>query len=357
MSSIVLSIFLLSIGASFIQRTTGFGFGIFIMTMLPFFMPSYGEATTLSGLLAITTSAAIVWRLRSYVTWQRLWSILLTFIIVSSIAIFALTRIEDHILRRILGVALILISIYFMLFSQRIKLPTTKKVQVGAGTLSGLMGGFFGMQGPPAVLYFIQSEPTKDHYMAMAQTYFLIGNVMMTGVRAYNGFLTMAVAVDYFYGFGGVISYKKIDLNFFFQGVGDVYRVIGGQPYFLPGGGTTTEGNAYSYNIDDRWTDDNPDPYAFWPRLTYGPNQNNYRSSTWWKKNMSFLRCKTIEVGYTLPKAWVEHIYAKNCRVYVSGNNLFCFSGFKLWDPELGTSNGLQYPLNRSVMFGLDISF
>ena len=44
---------------------------------------------------------------------------------------------------------------------------------------------FFGMQGPPAVLYFIQSEPTKEHYMAMAQTYFLIGNVMMTIVRAY----------------------------------------------------------------------------------------------------------------------------------------------------------------------------
>ena len=141
-------------------------------------MPSYGEATTLSGLLAITTSAAIVWRLRN---------------------------IEDHILRRILGVALILISIYFMLFSQRIKLPTTKKVQVGAGTLSGLMGGFFGMQGPPAVLYFIQSEPTKEHYMAMAQTYFLIGNLMMTGVRAYNGFFTTTVAVDYLYGLGGVI--------------------------------------------------------------------------------------------------------------------------------------------------------
>ena len=168
-------------------------------------MPTYGEATTLSGLLAITTSAAIVWRLRNYVTWQRLWPILLTFIIVSTIAIFALTRIEDHILRRILGVALILISIYFMLFSQRIKLSTTKKVQVGAGTLSGLMGGFFGMQGPPAVLYFIQSEPTKEHYMAMAQTYFLIGNVMMTGVRAYNGFFTTTVAFDYLYGLGGVI--------------------------------------------------------------------------------------------------------------------------------------------------------
>ena len=150
MSSVVIAIFLLSIGASFVQRTTGFGFGIFIMTMLPFFLPTYGD-----------------------VTWKRLWPILLTFIVVSTIAIFALTRIEDHILRRILGVALIVISIYFALFSQKIKLPTTKRVQVGAGTLSGLMGGFFGMQGPPAVLYFIQSEPSKEHYMAMTQTYFL----------------------------------------------------------------------------------------------------------------------------------------------------------------------------------------
>ena len=205
MSSIALFIFLLSIGASFVQRTTGFGFGIFIMTMLPFLMPSYGEATTLSGLLAITTSAVIVWRLREHVTWQRLWTILLTFIIVSTTAIFALKRIEDHTLRQILGVALILISIYFALFSQKIKLPTTKKVQVGAGTLSGLMGGFFGMQGPPAVLYFIQSEPSKEHYMAMTQTYFVIGNVMMTIVRAYNGFLTTTVLADYCFGLGGVV--------------------------------------------------------------------------------------------------------------------------------------------------------
>ncbi|MBR3657441.1 MAG: sulfite exporter TauE/SafE family protein [Prevotella sp.] len=205
MSSVVIAIFLLSIGASFVQRTTGFGFGIFIMTMLPYLMPTYGEATTLSGILALTTSAAIVWRLRRYVTWQRLWPILLTFIVVSTMAIFVLTRIEDHILKQILGVALIVISIYFALFSQKVKLPTTKQVQVGAGTLSGLMGGFFGMQGPPAVLYFIQSEPTKEHYMAMAQTYFLIGNAMMTLVRAYNGFFTTTVLTDYCFGLGGVI--------------------------------------------------------------------------------------------------------------------------------------------------------
>lgn len=172
-----------------------------------------------------------------------------------------------------------------------------------------------------------------------------------------EGYIGGTVDPRIVYGFGGVISYKNFDLNFFFQGTGDMYRVIGGQPYFLPGGGTTTEGNAYAYNLDDRWTETNQDPYAFWPRLTYGPNKNNYRASTWWKKDMSFLRCKTIEVGYTFPKAWFERFYVKSCRVFVSGNNLFCLSDFKLWDPELGTNDGLKYPMNRSVMFGIDVNF
>ena len=193
----IIEIFLLTIGASFVQRTTGFGFGIFIMTLLPFMMPSYGEATTLSGLLALTTSSFIAYRYRRYITWQRLIPILLTFIAVSGAAICFLNRIHDDILRRILGIVLILTALYFSFFSGRIKMKTTLPYQIGAGTLSGLMGGFFGMQGPPAVLYFVSSEPDKNQYMAMAQTYFVIGNAMMTIVRASNGFLTAAVWEKY----------------------------------------------------------------------------------------------------------------------------------------------------------------
>lgn len=77
-------------------------------------------------------------------------------------------------------------------------------MQVTAGTLSGLMGGFFGMQGPPAVLYFVSSEPDKDRYLAMTQTYFLAGNLMMTLARAYNGFFTTTVSIGYIYGIAGV---------------------------------------------------------------------------------------------------------------------------------------------------------
>lgn len=192
-------IFLLTTGASFVQRTTGFGFGIFIMTMLPFLMPSYGEATALSGLLALTTSALISFRMKKYITWKRLLPILLTFILISSGAICLLARIQDQTLRKILGVALIITALYFSFFSRKIKLKTTLPYQIGAGTLSGIMGGFFGMQGPPAVLYFISSEPDKNHYMAMAQTYFLIGNSIMTIVRASNGFVTQAVGRCYLF--------------------------------------------------------------------------------------------------------------------------------------------------------------
>ncbi|MBQ6879194.1 MAG: sulfite exporter TauE/SafE family protein [Bacteroidales bacterium] len=201
----MIEIFLLAVGASFIQRTTGFGFGIFIMTLLPFLMPSYGEATALSGLLALTTSAIITFRMRKFITWKRLIPILVTFIAISSVAICLLSRIHDDVLRKILGIVLMITSIYFAFFSNRIKIKTTLPYQIGAGSISGLMGGFFGMQGPPAVLYFISSEPDKNHYMGMVQTYFLIGNTMMTIVRASNGFVTATVGRCYVFCLAAVV--------------------------------------------------------------------------------------------------------------------------------------------------------
>lgn len=207
MENIIL-ILLLAMGASFVQRVTGFGFGIFIMTALPYLMPSYAEATTLSGLLALTTSITIVVQYRRRVTWKRLLPILITFIIVSAAAICMLTRIEGRTMRVILGIILILTSLYFSFFKDKIKeyIRPAPACQIGAGTLSGIMGGLFGMQGPPAVLYFISSEPDKEHYMAMTQMYFLIGNAMMTTVRAANGFLTAEVGMSYLYGLAGVAA-------------------------------------------------------------------------------------------------------------------------------------------------------
>ena len=50
-------------------------------------------------------------------------------------------------------------------------------------------------------------------------------------------------------------------------------------------------------------------------------------------------------------------VHAKGVRLYLSGNNLFCFSKFKLWDPELGSGDGLRYPPMRSLLMGIDVNF
>ena len=226
MDSMIIEIFLLSIGASFVQRTTGFGFGIFIMTMLPAIMSSHGEATTLSGILAMTTCLIIVIQKYRFIVWQRLLPILLTFIVVSIGAIFVLKRMEYSILNILLGITLVVVSIYFSFFSKRIKVKTTLPVQITAGTLSGLMGGFFGMQGPPAVLYFVNSEKDKEHYLAVTQTYFLVGNIMMTIARAYNGFFTTAVSMGYIYGITGVVIGNLIGAWVFRHITGSLLKYI-----------------------------------------------------------------------------------------------------------------------------------
>ena len=200
----ILEIFLLAIGASFVQRTTGFGFGIFIMTLLPFLMPSYGEATALSGLLAFTTSLIAAVKYRKFITRKRLIPILSVFLVTSTIAIYLLKGMQDGTIRFILGFILIFVSIWFAFLNKRIRFKTTLPYQLGAGSISGLMGGFFGMHGPPAVLYFISSEPDKEHYMGMIQTYFVITNTMMTIARSYNGFVTPTVGKCYIFCLGAI---------------------------------------------------------------------------------------------------------------------------------------------------------
>ena len=84
-------------------------------------------------------------------------------------------------------------SIYFFFFSERIHLPPTLPVQFGMGSLSAMMGGLFAMQGPPAIVYFVSSAEDKDEYIALTQWYFFLGNLALTFFRASHGFLTPTV--------------------------------------------------------------------------------------------------------------------------------------------------------------------
>ena len=163
------------------------------------------------------------------------------------------------------------------------------------------------------------------------------------------------------YGVGLSARWKQFDFNLHFQGAGkSSYCIQGPSVYAFS---EKEIGNILPDLVEGRWIDSSisgteatMNTNASYPRLSYGGNSNNYRASTFWLRNGSYLRLKTLEIGYNLPQKWVNKIYSKNIRVFFIGSNLLTFSDFKLWDPEMGSTTGTHYPLAKTFSFGFNIS-
>lgn len=157
------------------------------------------------------------------------------------------------------------------------------------------------------------------------------------------------------YGFGLNMKYKNLDFGALFQGIGRSWNILGSS--IIPGANRGVTGNMFT-NANDRWTVDNPSQNVFYPRLDDGINSNNNQSSTWWLRNMSFLRLKNIELGYSLPKnLWRNTTVISGIRLFVRGTNLLTFSKFDLWDPEVENTTGAAYPIMKSLSAGFEIKF
>lgn len=166
------------------------------------------------------------------------------------------------------------------------------------------------------------------------------------------------------YGFAATASWKGFDCNIFFRGASQVDYFMGGSGYYPFSGGVT--GNVLSIVKDpeNRWTPASysgdpatENPNARFPRLTYGENKNNNRESSFWLADASYLRLKTVEVGYTLPKRLTNKMGMSNLRFSVIGDNLCVWDNVKLWDPEQASRNGAVYPITRSYSMVLQVSF
>ncbi|SJN44601.1 TonB-dependent receptor [Sphingobacterium sp. JB170] len=159
------------------------------------------------------------------------------------------------------------------------------------------------------------------------------------------------------FGFGTSVRWNGLDLNMHFQGVGkSTYFIDGSSVYMFSLG--ENWGNIMSDMANsNRWIlGENEDPNADYPRLTYGANANNYRKSTFWLRDGSYIRLKTLDLGYSLPQKLVNRAHLKQVRVFLIATNLLTFTNFKLWDPELGSSTGKTYPLSRTFSAGVSIN-
>lgn len=159
------------------------------------------------------------------------------------------------------------------------------------------------------------------------------------------------------HGWGGTIQWRFIDLGFFFQGAANVTRMIGGSPIHPFSNANLSRASFYEDAYNGYWSENRDNTNATYPRLTEGNNNNNSQNSTWWQRDMSFIRLKSVELGFSLPKSVLSKMQLSNFRIYLSGVNLLTFSKFKLWDPEMDTANGGGYPPSMIVNIGLKITY
>ncbi len=195
------------------------------------------------------------------------------------------------------------------------------------------------------------------------------GDIKYTDVNG-DGVITNAdmVPIGYptspeiIYGFGVSLGHKGFDFSVFFQGLAresfwidatsaysTKYNKYGTAPF-------VNNGQLLKAYSDSHWSEDNRDIYALYPRYSAYENHNNTQVSTWWMRDGSFVRLKQMEFGYTLPQKLTNKIHIDNLRVYFQGNNLLCWSKFKLWDPELA-GEGFNYPIQRTFNIGLNVTF
>lgn len=165
-----------------------------------------------------------------------------------------------------------------------------------------------------------------------------------------------AVRYDYsptpriIYGLTLAGEWKGIDLNIFFQGQGQAKELV------MPTMNMATD------FFEGRWRAENTEEQnlaAKWPKAfigqTYGDQWNSVQS-TWWLRSANFLRLKSLEIGYTLPKNWTRKAGIDAIRFYFNGSNLFTIDSYKIADPEIGNAI-TSYPLQRSLTFGAGITF
>lgn len=199
-------IVLIAFCASFIQRVSGFGFGIFAMTFLPYIMSAYTEANVLSSMLSMLMSLAVAWRMRRQIHWKNLIFPLIGSMALTYIVVTFMKGQGDAMLKLLLGIALILLSIYFIVFAGKIHIRPTWYGGLLSGSLSGILGGMFSMGGPPVVVYYSESEPDATHYMATIQAYFTLSNIYSIGVKLSAGFVTANVLVCFAIGLLGMVA-------------------------------------------------------------------------------------------------------------------------------------------------------
>lgn len=177
---------LVGMGAGFVQRVTGFGLGIFSMLFMPHFLPTHTMAASISNLFSCGTSTYNAIRYRKNIPFKIILPPMIAAAVTIPIAVRFTAMISAGTFELILGIVLILLSIYFLFLDNRIRFKPTLQSGILAGAIGGTLNGLFSTGGPPMVLYMTHATPDKTTYFSGIQFYFCFTNIYAVLFRILN---------------------------------------------------------------------------------------------------------------------------------------------------------------------------
>lgn len=150
------------------------------------------------------------------------------------------------------------------------------------------------------------------------------------------------------YGFGFEALYKGFDLSVHCSGASKVSALLDGTLFKGGASDALCSGQIFADVAEGRWSAGKADSSVRYPRMYLDGSANNSQASSWWLRDMSYMRIRNIDLGYS---------FSFGLRIFASVVNPFTFSSFSLFDPELDSPSGMAYPLARTYKVGLNLKF
>ena len=182
----------MTFAATLVNTVTGFGLGIISVMAFSFVIP-VSSSVALTALTTVAMGIALTCIRIRHVRW-RLLALPVSFSVVSGfLCVYIGSGLPQETAKRMLGVFLLLLSVYFFFYASRVKLRATVWNGTVMGILSGAFTGLFGIGGPPMVLYYIACLDDKSQYMATSQMHFLAVGVCMLILRIFYHQITVEI--------------------------------------------------------------------------------------------------------------------------------------------------------------------
>lgn len=175
-----------SVLGGFTQTVTGFGCGIVIMLFLPYIM-TVAQASGLSVLITMILNVLLVVKYRRFIQLRLVVFPALISFAVSTLAIYIGSNLELNAMKVVFSLFLIVLALYFIFFSDRVKLQASLPTVLLCASLAGAANGLFGIGGPPMALYFLTVTREKEEYIGTTQMYFLLTSAYTTVIRLISG--------------------------------------------------------------------------------------------------------------------------------------------------------------------------